>query len=209
MHDRVTNRSRGFGFVIFVDPASVTAVLDEQQYHEIGGRKVEVKPALPKELVEKGYEGRVNTVHGSSSSFMQPTYFSGEEGMPYMDQPVYMMPPGMPPALPYYAYGVEPSAIIPPEVSGAMQFNKGMLRSPSKPHGVPMPPGGEAAHSFIILPHPHSAMGYSMSPPPMQMYGPMMQAGVPVGGPVPPHGPMMHGPPAGPWQYAHSGTTYY
>tara|TARA_B110001452_G_scaffold125061_1_gene103714 strand:+ start:1051 stop:1395 length:345 start_codon:yes stop_codon:yes gene_type:complete len=54
MLDRVTNRSRGFGFVIFVDPASVTAVLDEQQYHEIGGRKVEVKPALPKELVEKG-----------------------------------------------------------------------------------------------------------------------------------------------------------
>lgn len=100
---------------------------------------------------------------------MQPTYFSGGEGMPYMDQPVYMMPPGMPPALPYYAYGVEPSAITPPEVSGAMQFNKGMLRSPSKPHGVPMPPGGGAAHSFIILPHPHSAMGYSMSPPPMQM----------------------------------------
>ena len=40
-------------------------------------------------------------------------------------------------------------------------------------------------------------------------YGPMMQAGVPVGGPVPQHGPMMHGPPAGPSQYDPSGTTYY
>ena len=59
MHDRVTNRSRGFGFVIFVDPASVTAVLDEQ-YHEIDGRRVEVKPALPKELVEKGVSPAVS-----------------------------------------------------------------------------------------------------------------------------------------------------
>ena len=100
---------------------------------------------------------------------MQPTYFGGEEGMPDMEQPVYMMPPGMPPAFPYYAYGVAPPTITPTEGPRTMQLNKAMLRSPSKPHGVPMPPGGEAAHSFIILPHPHSAMGYSMSPPPMQM----------------------------------------
>ena len=59
MRDRATNRSRGFGFVTFVDSASVAAVLAEQ-YHELDGRKVEVKPALPKELVEKGVSPAVS-----------------------------------------------------------------------------------------------------------------------------------------------------
>ena len=155
MHDRVTNRSRGFGFVIFIDPASVTAVLDDGISHEIDGRKVEVKPALPKELVEKD-EGAVNTTHGSASSFMQPIYFGVEDSMQYMDQMQYMMPPFMPPVPHYYAYGVAPPATSLPEMH-------------SKPRGVPMPPGGEAAHSFIILPNHHSTMSYPMSPPRMPM----------------------------------------
>ena len=53
MQDRTTNRSRGFGFVVFDDPASTAAVLSQQASGgiHIDGKKVEVKPALPKEVL--------------------------------------------------------------------------------------------------------------------------------------------------------------
>jgi len=44
MTDVVTKRPRGFGFVTFVDPASLTAVL-QARFHNVDGRLVEVKPA--------------------------------------------------------------------------------------------------------------------------------------------------------------------
>ena len=53
MEDRTTNRSRGFGFVVFDDSASTAAVLSQQAKGgiHIDGKKVEVKPALPKEVL--------------------------------------------------------------------------------------------------------------------------------------------------------------
>ena len=53
MQDRTTNRSRGFGFVVFDDSASTAAVLSQQAKGgiHIDGKKVEVKPALPKEVL--------------------------------------------------------------------------------------------------------------------------------------------------------------
>ena len=38
--DHVTQRSRGFGFVVYEDPNSVTAVLSHR-YHELDGRKAQ------------------------------------------------------------------------------------------------------------------------------------------------------------------------
>lgn len=46
MKDRLSGKSRGFGFVTFVDPACASAAL--QMEHTIDGRRCEAKVALPK-----------------------------------------------------------------------------------------------------------------------------------------------------------------
>ncbi|KAI3727333.1 hypothetical protein L1987_67146 [Smallanthus sonchifolius] len=47
MMDKITGRSRGFGFVTFTDPADTDKVLDQD--HVIDGRPVEVKRTVPRE----------------------------------------------------------------------------------------------------------------------------------------------------------------
>ncbi|PRQ36724.1 putative DAZ-associated protein 1, RNA recognition motif 2 [Rosa chinensis] len=47
MRDKITQRPRGFGFVVFVDPAVLDRVLQEK--HTIDGRTVEAKRALSRE----------------------------------------------------------------------------------------------------------------------------------------------------------------
>lgn len=48
MHDFVTRRPRGFGFVAYSKRSSVDKLL-EQQYYELNGRRIEVKLAVPRE----------------------------------------------------------------------------------------------------------------------------------------------------------------
>ncbi|XP_022136959.1 RNA-binding protein 1-like [Momordica charantia] len=47
MQDSVTNRPRGFGFITFDSVESVNYVL-QNNFHELNGRRVEVKRAVPK-----------------------------------------------------------------------------------------------------------------------------------------------------------------
>jgi RNA recognition motif-containing protein len=47
MFNRETRKSRGFGFVVFEAPGSALAVL-HSAHHTIGGKLVEVKPAIPR-----------------------------------------------------------------------------------------------------------------------------------------------------------------
>lgn len=46
MKDRLSGKSRGFGFVTFVEPSGASAAL--QMEHTIDGRRCEAKVALPK-----------------------------------------------------------------------------------------------------------------------------------------------------------------
>merc|ERR1711935_246833 len=48
MKDRETGNTRGFGFVTFSDTAAVDAVMDMYKDHQISGKWVEVKRAVPK-----------------------------------------------------------------------------------------------------------------------------------------------------------------
>ncbi|PWA85079.1 nucleotide-binding alpha-beta plait domain-containing protein [Artemisia annua] len=58
MRDRITGRARGFGFVVFVDPAVAEKVVLDK--HMIDGRTVEAKKAVPRE----DHNG-LNRVNGS------------------------------------------------------------------------------------------------------------------------------------------------
>lgn len=49
MYDRVTQRSRGFGFLTFLDESAALAALEARSHHVIHSKVVDVKPAVPKE----------------------------------------------------------------------------------------------------------------------------------------------------------------
>ncbi|KAG2308935.1 hypothetical protein Bca52824_028683 [Brassica carinata] len=71
MIDQTTQRPRGFGFVSFDSEDSVDLVL-HKTFHDLNGKQVEVKRALPKDanpgvVGGGGYEGRVD-----SSRYMPP-----------------------------------------------------------------------------------------------------------------------------------------
>jgi len=203
MLDRLTNRSRGFGFVIFEDPASVAAVLDAQ-YHEINGRKVEVKPALPKELMLEGDEPEDPAMQqypvdytkhippGFQGGYMGalPPGFGAYPGGEY--GAAYMMPPA---GTHYYAVGVQAPQAPAMPMPGYVHAPPGPPGDmPSAPHGVPVAsgPGYPPAHKFVMLPPASGPAVYF--PPSMGMYPPMMQ-GTPVGGPVMSHGAVYFPPP--------------
>lgn len=48
MQDHMSGRSRGFGFVTYEEDSSAESVFSAGTMHEIGGKRVEVKPATPK-----------------------------------------------------------------------------------------------------------------------------------------------------------------
>ncbi|KAL6511637.1 hypothetical protein OROGR_021234 [Orobanche gracilis] len=69
MHDNITHRPRGFGFITFDSEDSVEEVT-QKIFHELTGKLVEVKRAVPKDgssSSSNGYNGRLGG--GSGSNF--------------------------------------------------------------------------------------------------------------------------------------------
>jgi len=234
MRDRTTNRSRGFGFVTFVDSASVTAVLAEQ-YHELDGRKVEVKPAMPKQyLADDDSTSVAGSLYGRA--FSEPGYMETAMGyMPHLGIPFGMMPPVDGPPLPQTPgpathgirvteEGEEMPEAANDSLSGSMEgmslSGKGgqpMAPPPAaassqadqwSPAGMPTMGGMSSmpAHIFVQMP-PQSFGGY---PPPPALGMVPMPGGPPPMGMMPmmgaPHPVMMVGMPVGgPVAYAPGG----
>ncbi|CAO2817732.1 unnamed protein product [Amaranthus hypochondriacus] len=70
MHDNTTNRPRGFGFITF-DSEEAVEKLMQNSHHELGGKRVEVKRAVPKEATRNSNNGN-NSRFGSSRFFPIP-----------------------------------------------------------------------------------------------------------------------------------------
>ncbi|KAJ0025370.1 hypothetical protein Pint_08609 [Pistacia integerrima] len=93
MHDNMTNRPRGFGFVTYDSEESVENVM-QKTFHELNGRLVEVKRAVPKE--------EINGSTGSSNA-----RFGIGKGSPFRSFRSGNCPPYSP------GYGVPPYALLP------------------------------------------------------------------------------------------------
>ncbi|KAK6160581.1 hypothetical protein DH2020_003962 [Rehmannia glutinosa] len=99
MHDNMTHRPRGFGFITFDSEDSVEEVM-QKNFHELTGKLVEVKRAVPKDgsSSSNGYNGRLGGGgRGSNFNLYQqgsytpynsrfgyvPTGYGGVAGYPY------------------------------------------------------------------------------------------------------------------------------
>jgi len=119
MSDSSSKRSRGFGFVTFEKPESVVKATAER-FHMLHGRWVDVKPAIPKELMLKDAAGETATAQAPTDTLaklnlaeaartpsplpgMWPTYAVGEV-VPYE-----YVPSGVPVHYGYAAYAAAPA----------------------------------------------------------------------------------------------------
>ncbi|KAF3659854.1 RNA-binding protein 1 [Capsicum chacoense] len=99
MHDNVTHRPRGFGFITFDSEDAVEEVM-QKTFHELNDKLVEVKRAIPKDGNNNsgnGYHSRIGNGNGSNYN---NTY---QQGMypPYSPRYVYCSGP-----VSGYPYGV-------------------------------------------------------------------------------------------------------
>lgn len=74
MHDNVTQRPRGFGFITFDSEDAVEDVM-MKSFHELGGKHAEVKRAIPKDGNNNGYNSRVSSGRGSNFNSYQNENF--------------------------------------------------------------------------------------------------------------------------------------
>ncbi|KAJ9166370.1 hypothetical protein P3X46_021140 [Hevea brasiliensis] len=94
MQDSLTNRPRGFGFVTFDSEESVEKVM-LNSFHELNGRLVEVKRAVPKECISGSNSNHITKggVRGLSTKTSQPGSYV-PYGPGYEILPGYVPPPG-------------------------------------------------------------------------------------------------------------------
>ncbi|GKC12970.1 RNA-binding protein 1 [Tanacetum coccineum] len=87
MHDNVTHRPRGFGFITFETEDSVADVM-QKNFHELCGKLVEVKRAVPKEI----------STGGTTSGKRDSNFNSSHQQVPYSPRydvlPIYVPIPG-------------------------------------------------------------------------------------------------------------------
>jgi len=171
MQDRITNRSRGFGFVVFEDPAAVDAVLKEQTRMgiSIDGKTVEVKPALPREVMSGDSDG-----HKELSPSNERIEFA--EGMHMIDTYMGYMPmPSSEDATPHY---------MPPHPGAAMSRGVPVMPTaagqlPNR-NAVPFVPGNGgyvAPNGLYVGPSSPLPYGYYRVMPHLHPPPPMMHAG--------------------------------
>ncbi|CAH8338671.1 unnamed protein product [Eruca vesicaria subsp. sativa] len=99
MHDQTTSRPRGFGFVSFDSEDAVDRVL-QKNFHDLNGKQVEVKRALPKDA-NPGGAGRAMGGVGGGGGYQG---FGGNESSfdGRMDFNRYMQPQNVGNGLPSY-----------------------------------------------------------------------------------------------------------
>lgn len=90
MHDNVTHRPRGFGFITFDSEDAVEEVM-QKIFHELSGKLVEVKRAIPKDGNNSSGNGYLSRIGNGNGSNYNNTY---QQGMYPSYSPRYVYCPG-------------------------------------------------------------------------------------------------------------------
>lgn len=209
MHDFVTRRPRGFGFVAYAKRSSVDQLL-QQQYYDLNGRRVEVKLAVPRERLANGEQD------GNSAKYANGKSRAGARGgnakhrngtfqpsMPGFGAEESMDPNG------YYMYGEQPvHGVVMPEycmdnyqaeavVSPAPYASMAPM-SPMVTTGIPVQHGYDPVRPMAPAMMPPMTMAPAAQPIPT---GKAMPMGRP---PVPFVASSMMGMPMAPMGYPHA-----
>ncbi|CAN7117168.1 unnamed protein product [Brassica rapa subsp. narinosa] len=75
LKDRTTGRARGFGFVVFADPAVAETVITEK--HNIDGRLVEAKKAVPRDDQNTATRSNSSSLQGSPGGRTRKIFVGG------------------------------------------------------------------------------------------------------------------------------------
>ena len=143
MYDRNTSRHRGFGFVTF-DLEKPAEKVCSIQYHDIKGKKVEVKVAQSKEALAMQGKGRFFPT--------RPPYVSYD----YPSQAAYQYYPGPYPIADYYMGGYSAPPVMLP---GGKMRGKGRSFAPYTPgYSYPYPEQQMNAYNYYGI-HPHMMAG--------------------------------------------------
>ncbi|KAL3812309.1 hypothetical protein ACJIZ3_013577 [Penstemon smallii] len=129
MHDNMTHRPRGFGFITFDSEDSVEEVM-QKNFHELTGRLVEVKRAVPKDGISSsnnGYNGRIDNVRSPDFNSYPPGNYTpyntrfGYFPSGYGNVPMYPYGAGI------YGYGLTPIAPRAPWSPAVVGFRGSLL----------------------------------------------------------------------------------
>ena len=163
MIDSVSGRPRGFGFVSFADATAVPLVTKAGRYHTINEREVDVKLAIPRDVMNRVDEQNLCTKGtGKAHSLRQPVNFMHEaysEGgglpmAPLTSCAPYPYPPSMhtgglvvQSGVPFQSFA-QPSACAPAMITPSFVPPSGI------PHGVPVYGGYMPAGTPPMMPSP-------------------------------------------------------
>ncbi|GAB4839272.1 hypothetical protein Ancab_028799 [Ancistrocladus abbreviatus] len=146
MHDNTTNRPRGFGFITF-DSEEVVENIMQNNFHEVGGKLVEVKRAVPKEVSRNGNSG--SNSRGGTGKVPSLGGYSQENYWPHRAR--YEIYPGHVPFPTYgaggYYYGGVYVSGYPMSGYGVMGYGVPWVASRSPWNGVGMLGGGPAPYA--------------------------------------------------------------
>ncbi|CAO2833898.1 unnamed protein product [Amaranthus hypochondriacus] len=105
MHDNTTNRPRGFGFITFESEEVVEKLMQKSHHvHELGGKRVEVKRAVPREVTRSHNNGNNSRV---ASNGFSPIAYPDDNNRPRGPATYVNYPGQYPLSVPYpgYYYG--------------------------------------------------------------------------------------------------------
>ncbi|KAF3532534.1 hypothetical protein DY000_02041115, partial [Brassica cretica] len=155
MHDSVTNRPRGFGFVTYDSENSVEIVM-QSNFHELSNKRVEVKRAIPKEGIHINNGGN-HSLPPTYNSFQTTPYVHGRNG--------YELTAQYPPVFAYhhgfqgfhYPYGYPVTAQGP-----SVPWNN-LIMPPTPGFYCPPPPPTTNAHCYLPYMNGFDHVGMSVT----------------------------------------------
>ncbi|KAH9615529.1 hypothetical protein KSS87_022347 [Heliosperma pusillum] len=163
MHDNTTNRPRGFGFITFESEEVVEKIM-QKSHHELAGKRVEVKRAVPREATKNMSNG--SNLRSNGGRFLNDaTAYTTMDGTCWPRGPIY--PGQLPVSTPYPGY----------------YYNSGGLYTGGYPIGAGY---GVLGYGLPVYPVPARAVNYGTGYYPTGVNG-----GFPVMGMVSPYGGFM------------------